>query len=319
MLRIHIDTDIGGDPDDVCALAMLLKWPDVQITGITTVAEDSGRRAGYAKYVLNLAGRGDIPVRAGADISGGYFSYAPDYPDETKYWPEPVVPSPSPVDDAIELLKASIEQDAIIVCVGQYTNLFLLDRKYPGILREANLYLMGGYVFPVRDGYPQWGNDFDYNVQLDAHSARYVLESSSPTLIPMTVTVETAIRRAYLPALRGSGQLGDLIATQSELLNEYERNEETIGQTCSGLPDDILNFQHDPLGCAIALGWSSGVTIEDVPLRMDIRNGLLYEHVDSSGKPTRVVTEIDGNAFNEFWFGLMTGVLYARQDTDRQT
>ncbi|MDQ6662114.1 MAG: hypothetical protein M3Z24_14260 [Chloroflexota bacterium] len=29
MTKIHLDTDIGGDMDDLCALAMLLKWPDL--------------------------------------------------------------------------------------------------------------------------------------------------------------------------------------------------------------------------------------------------------------------------------------------------
>lgn len=29
--KIHIDTDIGGDIDDLCALAMVLAWPDVEI------------------------------------------------------------------------------------------------------------------------------------------------------------------------------------------------------------------------------------------------------------------------------------------------
>ncbi|RPI99364.1 MAG: nucleoside hydrolase, partial [Chloroflexi bacterium] len=50
-MKIHLDTDIGGDLDDLCALAMLLKWPDLDITGVTTVAEEQGRRAGYAHYV----------------------------------------------------------------------------------------------------------------------------------------------------------------------------------------------------------------------------------------------------------------------------
>ncbi len=36
MEKVHLDTDLGGDTDDLCALAMLLKWPDIQITGITT-------------------------------------------------------------------------------------------------------------------------------------------------------------------------------------------------------------------------------------------------------------------------------------------
>jgi purine nucleosidase len=47
VLKVHLDTDLGGDPDDVCALAMLLKWPGVEITAITTTAEAGGRRACY--------------------------------------------------------------------------------------------------------------------------------------------------------------------------------------------------------------------------------------------------------------------------------
>ena len=70
MQKIHLDTDLGGDTDDLCALAMLLKWPNIEITGITTVAEENGRRAGYVKYALSLAGREDLPVKAGADVSG---------------------------------------------------------------------------------------------------------------------------------------------------------------------------------------------------------------------------------------------------------
>src|SRR5437764_1857355 len=123
MMKIHVDTDIGGDPDDLCAIAMLLKWPDVRIAGITTVAEDNGRRAGYARYVLKIAGREAIPVKAGADVAGGYFRYEPAYPDELAWWPEAVPPSPNPVDAALELLKAIIEQGAIIVGIGQYSNL----------------------------------------------------------------------------------------------------------------------------------------------------------------------------------------------------
>src|SRR2546423_13915552 len=101
MMKIHIDTDIVGDPDDLCALAMLLKWPGIRIVGITTVAEDKGRRAGYARYVLKLAGREAVPVKAGADVAGGYFRSEPAYPDEPEWWPEAVLPSPKPVDEGL--------------------------------------------------------------------------------------------------------------------------------------------------------------------------------------------------------------------------
>ena len=38
-MKIHLDTDIGGDIDDLCALAMVLRWPGAELTGVTTVAE----------------------------------------------------------------------------------------------------------------------------------------------------------------------------------------------------------------------------------------------------------------------------------------
>jgi len=77
VLKVHLDTDLGGDIDDICALAMLLCWPqEIQITGITTVGELNGRRAGQVKYVLGLVGRNEIPVAAGADVSQGFYPTA---------------------------------------------------------------------------------------------------------------------------------------------------------------------------------------------------------------------------------------------------
>lgn len=111
MTRIHLDTDLGGDIDDLCALAMLLRWPAAEITGVTTVAEDGGRRAGYARYALALAGRADIPVAAGADAAYGPYRHPIPalFPREDRYWPAPVPRAPTPVADALALLKRSVE------------------------------------------------------------------------------------------------------------------------------------------------------------------------------------------------------------------
>ena len=77
---------------------------------------------------------------------------------------------------------------------------------------------MGGYIYPPRPGFPGWGNEMDFNVQVDVLSAKHVLENSNPTLVPLSVTVETFLRRAYLDDLRRSGALGRLIARQAEAL-----------------------------------------------------------------------------------------------------
>jgi purine nucleosidase len=86
-----------------------------------------------------------------------------------------------------------------------------LEKTYPGILKQANLFLMGGHVFDIPVDYPQWGNEMDYNIQVDMPSAHYVLEHAKPTLVPLTVSCQTALRRAHLSRLARAGCLGELI------------------------------------------------------------------------------------------------------------
>lgn len=307
MHKFHLDTDLGGDIDDLCALAMVLNWPDVALLGITTNSDDGGRRAGYTRYALELAGRTDIPVAAGADAAQGYYRVWPGLPEAGVYWPKGIPPLATPLEEALDLLQRSIEEGAIIAAIGAYTNLALLEKRTPGILREAKLYLMGGYVFPTRAGFPAWGNDTDWNVQVDVASAHMVMTHANPTLIPLTVTVETALRRAYLPALRQAGSLAQLIADQAEAFAQEYQYETQIGQACTGLPDDLINFLHDPLACAIALGWQDGVESREMPLTIEVKDGWLQETVNAQGKPMRVVTQIDGDKFNEFWLRTVVG------------
>ena len=66
MLRVHLDTDIGGDTDDLCALAMLLGSPEVDLVGVTTVTDTEGQRLGFVRHALDLAGRSNVPTASGA-------------------------------------------------------------------------------------------------------------------------------------------------------------------------------------------------------------------------------------------------------------
>ena len=92
MRRFHLDTDIGGDKDDLCALAMLLGWPGVELVGVTTCSDSGGLRAGLAHYALRPAGWEGVPVMAGADGSLGGYRVPPGFSDLDRYWPEPVAP-----------------------------------------------------------------------------------------------------------------------------------------------------------------------------------------------------------------------------------
>lgn len=304
--KIHLDTDLGGDIDDLCALAMLLRWPGVELVGVTTTGEDRGRRAGYVRYVLSLEGIGGIPVAAGADVSGGYYRWKMEYPPEDRYWPEPVAPSPNPIDEALDLIKSNIESGATVIAIGPYTNLALLEARHPGILKRTKIFLMGGSIQSPRSGYPDWGHEMDYNIQVDVKSARHVLENANPTLVPLSATVETFLRSAHLYALRRAGALGKFIARQAEAFAADEPELSGYGARYAGLPRDFINFLHDPLACAIALDWDEGVDLEKAPLLLEEQEGWLRERIDPAGRLTRVVTRIDGACFSQFWLERLT-------------
>lgn len=307
-IKVHLDTDIGGDLDDLCALALLLSCPNVELTGVTTVVENGGKRAGYARYALDLAGRPDVPVAAGAAAGRGCFREAYGLPPEERYWPAPVPPAPGPLQAALDLLQQSIDQEAAVVAIGPFTNLALLERRSPGVLRETTLCLMGGSIYPAPPSFPAWDHEVDFNVQADRHAAKHLLESADParvTLVPIEMTAQTALQRAHLPALRQADPLCRLIARQAEAWAEDERIAERYGPTCAGLPQDIVNFQHDALACAVALGWE-GVTIETLPLLVELEGEWLRERIDPGGRPVRVVTRVDGAKLNAFWLDTVT-------------
>lgn len=297
MTRIHLDTDLGSDTDDLCALAMALGWPDAELVGVTTSIDPGGLRAGFVHRALDLAGRQEVPVRAGADDSlGGLFSpiLIPDY------WPEPIAPRPSPAGAALDLLETNAASGATIVAVGPYTNLAMLEAVRPGLLGSAGVVVMGGHHVTPGPGLPQWGKRDDFNVQQDAVAASIVFERCDPVVIPIAVSLEVTLRRAHLDVLRGSGPLGALIADQGEL-HARDNGRSALGLEFPGLPDDLLNFHYDPLACAAALGWD-GVTVEAIACALERdADGSLTMSPASDGRPLRTVTGVDAARFETAW------------------
>jgi purine nucleosidase len=297
-VRIHLDTDLGGDTDDACALAMLLGWPGVEITGITTVADPGGHRAAYVAHLLRLAGRDDIPLAAGAEVSSTTLGRAYPIVDE-RHWPADIIPRPSPPGAALDLLERSLDAGATLVAIGPYTNLALLEIAQSNSLSRQPIVVMGGWVQPPAPGLPQWGPDMDFNVQWDTRAAEVVAATARLTLVTLPATLNAHLRRADLPRLRAAGPLGQLLARQSEAHGQVHEMEQ-LGREHPGLPDDLLNFQYDPVACAVALGWA-GAAIEDARLRPRWQDGVLYFQPHPEGRSTRVVLEVDGAAFGETW------------------
>ncbi len=303
-MLVHLDTDFGGDTDDLRALAWLLAAPDVDLIGMTTCIDPVGRRAGYVHATLALADRDTIPVAAGAAGSLAGYDGPWGFPPEDEFWPEPVVPRPSPAGDALSLLERSVLAGATIIAIGPYTNLAMLEALRPGLLTSTRVVVMGGTLRQPRPGLPPWGPDKDWNIQADIVSARLVAERCSPVIVPVDVTLETWLCQRDLAALRAASPLGALMARQAEAHARHESSGR-MGREHAALPDDFLCFQYDPLACAIAVGWD-GAQIETVPLRWEQRERSLVPVMDHGGVATRVVARVDGERFNRYWLDTVT-------------
>ncbi|HTE73343.1 MAG TPA: nucleoside hydrolase [Actinomycetes bacterium] len=278
MHRLHVDTDIGGDPDDLAALALVAGRPDAELLAITTTVDPGGVRAGYARHVLDLLGLGHVPVAAGAGTTLTERRIDP----LPQLWPADLPAAPSPPGAAVRLLAASVRSGATVVAIGPLTNLALLERTEPGLLSGARVVVMGGWLRPPGSDLPAYGPDRDWNMAGDPDAAATVLAAAGDlTQVTLADTLRTSVRAEHLPRLRAAGRVGALLARQAEQYAAL-RDHGALAAAHAGLPDDLLHFLHDPLTVATALDWP-GVTVA------------------STGVGRRAVTAVDGKAFAEWW------------------
>ena len=301
VIRVHLDTDLGGDPDDACALAYLLGRADVDVVGITTSIDRGGVRAGHVSRLLAVTGHTSIPVVAGAALSMTTLEPADPVMDPA------IAPQPAPPGAALELLAAGIDSGATVIAVGPLTNLALLEVFQPGSLGRAPVVVMGGWVTPPASGLPQWPPARDFNIQWDTRAAEIVATTAADlTLVTLPATLTAHLRASDFPRLRASGPLGAMLADQTET-HAQATGKADLPVGNPRLPADLRNFHYDPVTAAIAVGWD-GARIEEMAIAVGYEGDVLRFWPRRDGHPIKVVTSIDGARFASEWLDVVTAI-----------
>src|ERR1700730_7915113 len=147
---ILIDCDPGHD--DAIAILLALASPELELRGISTVAGNQtvDKTTHNALKVLELAGRTEIPVAAGADRPlRRELRTAPHVHGESGL-DGPSLPEPRthPVQlDAADFLADMIEPGVVLVPLGPLTNVALMLERHPGVIgRLERIVWMGGAI-----------------------------------------------------------------------------------------------------------------------------------------------------------------------------
>jgi purine nucleosidase len=198
-----------------------------------------------ARKVVELAGRRDLPVHAGAErplvrepVTAEYVHGATGL--DGADLPPPSVPlSPvHAVDAIIDLLHARAPDTVTLCPLGPLTNIALALLKAPDIVgRIREIVLMGGAM-----GEGNITPAAEFNIYVDPHAAKVVFEAGLPIVMHgLEVTHQALVTPARLAAIAAIGT--PLSAAVAALLTFYN----TYDQTRRGRPGAPL---HDP--CTIA-------------------------------------------------------------------
>lgn len=308
-IRIHLDTDLGADVDDLCALAWLMRNPDIEITGITTCLEQGGVREAYVKDILRRFGQGErIPVAGGADYTwSGEKDYGFTFAHEERMFGQRYPRKEDYRSRAVPLIRDSLEKGAVVAAIGPLTNIAEFDRSYPGRLNRDNLFIMGGCLHRPEKGWPQWGPSSDWNLHMDKKAAQWVFNRISFTMAEVAATLKTYLTERDCRELDKGDGLCRLLAHQAREWRQVSGFIEEQAAQCVCLPEDLCNFHYDPLTVAVAAGFGL-VRSEEVRIRFEAdAGGEEYSIQETAeGNPVRVITDVDGEAFNRYW---LTGVL----------
>lgn len=211
--RILIDTDLGDDIDDAAALIMALRSPELEVVGITTVFQDTKKRAYMVQELCQMMGREDIPVCA------GYGRPLIQVCQEEK---EPIQYEILQKEEDTQLVKdmdapefiiqqAKKDPNLIIVAIGSLTNIGMACYRAPEVMKYVKIIIMGGNF---SCNAPEW------NIQCDPEAAKMTLDCCEHIrMFGLDVTKHTYI---------SDEELEKLCPSENELMAYYKKGIEVF-------------------------------------------------------------------------------------------
>lgn len=275
-IPVILDTDIGGDIDDTWALAMLLKCPELDLRLVTTCAGDTLYRAKVAARLLEVAGRGDVPVGIGIqqNANGG-----PQAPWVNEYAPERY-PGRLEEDGVGAIVRTIMDspEPVTLICIGPLTNIGAALQCEPRIAKRARFVGMHGNIRKP------FGSATcaipEYNVKVDVPAARRTFAAGwDMTITPLDTCGFVILRDQKYAAVRDSSD--PLVAA---LVENYRIWCENLNRDWFDTRSSVL---FDTVAVYLAFA-ESLLVMEDLPLRI-ADDGLTA--VDPSGRPVRCATE----------------------------
>jgi inosine-uridine nucleoside N-ribohydrolase len=205
--RVIIDTDPGVD--DALALLLAMRSPELQIEAITPVAGNVplDLTLPNALRMVEIAGRTDIPVAAGAKVPLTRRLVTAAYAHGENGLGGAVFPEPKtkPVDEpAASLIRRIVRKypgEVTLITIGPLTNVAMAlasDTELAPLVRGLVMMggsLSGGNITPAAE----------FNIYVDPEAARIVFQSGIPiTMVGLDVTRKTSLTEQHAKTLESS-------------------------------------------------------------------------------------------------------------------
>ncbi|PPL19774.1 nucleoside hydrolase [Microterricola pindariensis] len=316
---VILDVDTGID--DALALMLAGLSPALDVRAVTCVGGNVHLEQVVQNtlQVLELIGRRDIPVAAGArqpllesPIDASYIHGSNGVADA-------VLPAASRQPEgvhAVELLRRTL-QDAdapvTIIALAPLTNIALFVTMYPELLpRIERIVFMGGAV-----GAGNATASAEFNVWHDPEAAAIVLRSGVATTMYGLEAFYAVTCSAEQIAALGAAAPGSVASTVGTLLAHLAvvtENEERIagvgaaaigdaGTVCAVIDPDGLTLRRAQVEVALAPGITRGQTVVD--LRTGLGAGGAETH-EAAGN-VDVVLAVRGESFSRLFLETVTG------------